>query len=218
MADDAVPPEKRRLILSLARPDAYVPLARAILGRMGYAIVSREEWQESPALAARTPELCIVDDRDPAALPGEPRIANTPLVVLSGRGQPALDDRRVVGAIARPAGLHELYRLFQQSLEAIARSGLRVPTNLPVRLRRAGHEWQGSVLSLSENGCLVRSPEPMDLGAELEVSFELPRAGRIETRAETSYHLIRDTGLVFQSTSAAQRDAIRSYVTESLAA
>jgi hypothetical protein len=218
MADDAVPAEKRRLILSLARPDAYVPLARAILGRMGYAIVSREEWQQSPSLAARTPELCIVDDRDASALPSEPRIASTPLVVLCGRGQPALDDRRVVGAIARPAGLHELYRLFQQSLESVARGGLRVPTNLPVRLRSKGREWQGSVLSLSENGCLVRSPEPMDLGAELELCFELPRAGRIETRAETSYHLVRDSGLVFQATSAAQRDAIRSYVTESLAA
>jgi hypothetical protein len=74
------------------------------------------------------------------------------------------------------------------------------------------------VLSLSENGCLVRSPEPMDLGAELDVAFELPRAGLIETRAETSYHLVPDTGLVFQATPAAQRRAIQTYVTENLAA
>ena len=215
MADDAVPAEKRRLILSLARPEAYVPLARAILGRMGYAIVSPEEWKQSPALAVRSPELCIVDDRQLADLPAE---ASTPLVLLCGKGQPAFADRRVVGAIARPAGLHELYRLFQQSLETVARSALRVPTNLPVRLRSAGREWQGSVLSLSENGCLVRSPEPMDLGAELEVAFELPRSGLIETRAETSYQLVPDTGLVFQATSAAQRRAIQNYVTENLAA
>ena len=217
MADDAVPAEKRRLILTFARPDAYVPMARAILGRMGYAIVSPEEWQQT-SLATRAPELCIVDDREPAPLLAEPRFSNTPLVLLCGRGQPGLDDRRVVGAVARPGGLHELFRLFQQALETTARGGLRVPTNLPVRLRRAGREWQGSVLSLSENGCLVRSPEPLDLGAEFELCFELPRAGRIETRAETSYHLIHDTGLVFQATSAAQRSAIRSYVTESLAA
>ena len=214
MADDAVPAEKRRLILSLARPEAYVPLARAILGRMGYAIVSPEEWKQSPSLAERTPELCIVEDRRLA----EASFAATPLILLCGKGQPALDDRRVVGAIARPAGLHELYRLFQQSLEAVARGSLRVPTNLPVRLRSAGREWQGSVLSLSENGCLVRSPEPMDLGAELEVAFELPRAGLIETRAETSYQLVSDAGLVFQATPAAQRHAIRSYVAENLAA
>jgi len=58
----------------------------------------------------------------------------------------------------------------------------------------------------------------MDLGAELEVAFELPRAGLIETRAETSYHLVSDTGLVFQATPAAQRRAIHTYVTENLAA
>jgi len=214
MADDAVPAEKRRLILSLARPEAYVPLARAILGRMGYAIVSPDEWKQSPSLAERLPELCIVEDRQLA----EASYAATPLIVLCGRGQPMLDDRRVVGAIARPAGLHELYRLFQQSLETVARGGLRVPTNIPVRLRSAGREWQGSVLSLSENGCLVRSPEPMDLGAELEVAFELPRAGLIETRAETSYQLVPDTGLVFQATPAASRRAILSYVAENLAA
>jgi hypothetical protein len=218
MADDAVPTEKRRLILSLARPEAYVPLARAILGRMGYAIVSAEEWKQSPSLAERTPELCIVEDLQLAELLAEASFAATPLILLCGKGQPVLEDRRVVGAIARPAGLHELYRLFQQSLEAVARGSLRVPTNLPVRLRSAGREWQASVLSLSENGCLVRSPEPMDLGAELEVAFELPRTGLIQTRAETSYQLVSDTGLVFQATSAAQRRAIQSYVADHLAA
>ena len=218
MADDAVPAEQRRLILSFARPEAYVPLARAILGRMGYAIVSPEEWKQSPSLAERSPELCIVEDRQLQELPTEGSFAATPVVVLCGKGQPVPDDRRAVGAIARPAGLHELYRLFQRALEAVARSSLRVPTNLPVRLRSQGREWQGAVLSLSENGCLVRSPEPLDLGAELEVAFELPRAGLIETRAETSYQLAPDTGLVFQSTPAAQRRAIQSYVTENLAA
>jgi hypothetical protein len=58
----------------------------------------------------------------------------------------------------------------------------------------------------------------MDLGAELEVAFELPRTGLIETRAETSYQLVPDTGLVFQATPAAQRRAIQNYVTENLAA
>jgi len=218
MSDEAVPPEKRRLILSFARPDAYVPMARAILGRMGYAIVSPEEWQESEALAARSPELAVVEERRLAELPDGPPFAALPLILISAKGVPPLEDRRVVGAIVRPAGLHELYRLLQQALEATARSCIRVPTNLPVRLRRAGREWHGSVLSLSENGCLVRTPEPMDLGAELEVAFELPRAGLIETRAESSYQLVSDMGLVFQSTPAASRRAILSYVESHLAA
>jgi hypothetical protein len=193
-------------------------LARAILGGIGYAIVSPEEWQDSPVFAERAPELCIVDERRLDELPDAPTFATTPLILLCGSGRSKVEDRRVVGAIARPAGLHELYRLFQQSLETVARGSLRVPTNLPVRMRRAGREWQGSVLSLSENGCLVRTPEPMELGAELEVAFELPRAGLIETRAESSYQLHPDTGLVFQATPAASRRAILSYVEAHLAA
>ena len=218
MADEAVPSEKRRLILSFARPDAYVPLARAILGRMGYAIVPPEEWKESRALAERSPELGIVEERRLADLPDGPPFATLPLILLSARGIPPAEDRRVVGIIVRPAGLHELYRLLQRGLETMPRSSMRVPTNLPVRLRSAGREWHGSVLSLSENGCLVRTPEPVDLGAQLEVAFELPRAGLIETRAETSYQLVSDAGLVFQSTPAASRRAILSFVEQHLAA
>jgi hypothetical protein len=218
MSDEAVPAEKRRLILSLARPEAYVPMARAILGRMGYAIVSPEEWEEGEALSARTPELAILEDRRLAELSDGSPFAALPLILLTARGVPPAEDRRVVGAIVRPAGLHELYRLLQQALEATARSYVRVPTNLPVRMRHAGRELHGSVLSLSENGCLVRTPEPMDLGAELEVAFELPRAGLIETRAESAYQLVSDTGLVFQSTPAASRRAIQSFVEQHLAA
>jgi hypothetical protein len=85
-------------------------------------------------------------------------------------------------------------------------------------MRGADREWSGSVLSLSENGCLLRTQEPMPLGSSLELSFDLPRTGRIETRAEASYQLIPDFGLVFQSTPAASREAIRTFVEAHLAA
>ena len=213
-----VPAEKRHLILSLARPEAYVPMARSILGRIGYSILSPDEWRENEALAEQAPGLCILEDRQLAELSAGSVIAATPLVVLCGRSRAPIEDRRVVGVVARPAGLHELFRLFQEALEPLARTSLRVLTNLPVRLRREGREWQGSLLSLSENGCLVRSPEPIELGAQLDVAFELPRSGRIETQAETSYQLLPDTGLVFQATPPATRRAILSFVEELLAA
>ncbi len=218
MADTGVPMEQRRVVLSLARPTAYVPLARAILGRMGYAIVPLEEWQSLPPLAQRDPQLCLVEERVLDELPGGEPFDRLPIVLLTGRDARAREDRRVAGAISQPAGLHELYRLLQQLLEPKPRSALRVPTNLPARMRGADREWTGSVLSLSENGCLLRTPEPVSLGSELEIAFELPRAGRIETRAEASYLLVPDFGLVFQATPAASREAIRSFVEEHLAA
>jgi hypothetical protein len=210
--------ERRRLIISIARPSAFVPLSRSILGRMGYVIVPLEEWQSYPPLSKREPLLVLVDDRMFASLPeGEP-FDRLPILLLTGRDPGRIEDRRVLGAISQPAGLHELYRLLQQLIEPQPRGSLRIPTNLPARMRGADREWTGSVLSLSENGCLLRTPEPMPLGSALEISFELPRAGRIETRAEASYQLIPDFGLVFQSTPAASRHAIRSFVEERLAA
>jgi hypothetical protein len=209
--------EKRRLVVSIARPSAFVPLSRAILGRMGYAIVPLEEWQAVPPLAQREPTLALVDDRMFASLPAGEPFDRLPILLLTGREPGRIEDRRVRGAISQPAGLHELYRLLQQLLEPAPRGALRVPTNLPARMRATDREWTGSVLSLSENGCLLRTPEPMPLGSALEISFELPRSGRIETRAEASYQLIPDFGLVFQSTPAASRNAIRSFVEERLA-
>lgn len=212
------PEEKRRLIVSVARPTAFVPLSRAILGRIGYAIVPLEEWQAYPPLSKREPLLALVDDRMFAGVPAEEPFDRIPILLLTGRDPGHIEDRRVIGAISQPAGLHELYRLLQQILEPEPRGSLRVPTNLPARLRGADREWTGSLLSLSENGCLLRTPEPMPLGSALELSFELPRVGRIETRAEASYQLIPDFGLVFQSTPAASRHAIRNFVEENLAA
>jgi hypothetical protein len=185
---------------------------------MGYAIVTSAEWEESQDLRARPPELGVVEDRRFWELPERDDRAALPLNLIATRGGPNVTDRRLVGAVPCPAGLHELYRLLQQALEPVARSAMRVPTNLPVRMRQAGREWLGAVLSLSENGCVVRSPEPMMLGAELEVSFELPRSGLIETRAESAYQLVADTGLVFQSTPAASRRAILSFVEQQLIA
>jgi hypothetical protein len=213
-----VPDARRRLIVSVARPSAFVPLSRSILGRIGYAIVPFEEWLAYPPLSKREPQLALVDDRLFAQLPVDAPFDRIPILLLTGRDPGRIDDSRVIGAISQPAGLHEIYRLLQQILEPEPRGSLRVPTNLPARMRGADREWSGSVLSLSENGCLLRTPEPMPLGSALEISFELPRAGRIETRAEASYQLMPDFGLVFQSTPAASRNAIRSFVEEHLAA
>jgi hypothetical protein len=208
----------RRLILSVAPPDAYVPLARAILGRMGYAIISLDDWRERPALAARQPELAIVEDRRLGELADYPFFAASPIILLTQKGVEDSDDRRVIGALARPAGVHELYRLLQQALEDRPRGSLRVATHLPAQLRVRGRDCQGALLSISENGCLVRAPEPMPLGTEIALSFELPHRGRIDTTAQTTYQLRPATGVVFQSTSAAMRSAIRSFVEEHLAA
>ena len=215
----ANPRTARWLIISYARADAYVPLARVILARMGYSIVPAEEWEDLPtADRDRTPDLRIVDERRLGEIPEDEGLSEVPMIVLTGRNGVSGVDLRVKGAVARPAGLHEIYRLIQQTIEDTPRSTPRVDTHLMARCRNGEREWHGAVLSLSENGCLLRTPEPVNLGSQIEISFDLPRLGTIETEAEFAYQLVPDTGLIFHRTPAASREAILSFVEESLAA
>jgi hypothetical protein len=215
----ANPQKPRWLIVSYARSEAYVPLARVILARMGYSIVSAEEWEDLPtADRDRTPDLRIVDERRLGEIPEDEGLSEVPMIVLTGRHGVSGVDPRIIGAVARPAGLHEIYRLIQQTIEDTPRSTPRVDTHLMARCRNGEREWHGAVLSLSENGCLLRTPEPVNLGSQIEICFDLPRTGTIETQAESAYQLVPDTGLIFHRTPAAFREAILSFVEESLAA
>jgi hypothetical protein len=92
-----------------------------------------------------------------------------------------------------------------------------VPTHLPARCRREGHEWRTSILSISENGCLMRSPDDLLLGAQIEVDFELPREGRIQVQGDVAYQLVPDVGVVFNAAPPRVRQAIQLYVGEALA-
>ena len=194
-----------------------MPLARAVLSNMGYAIVTEEEVGElPPILVGKEPELRIVDERRMGEVPEDDPSALVPIIVLTGRQGVTGADPRILGAVRRPAGLHELYRLIQQGLEERPRSAPRVATNLPARCRLEEREWRASVLSLSENGCLLRTTAPLRLGTELEIAFELPQVGTVETRAESAYQLLPDLGLVFQATPAASHEAILSFVESNL--
>ena len=113
--------------------------------------------------------------------------------------------------------MHDVYRVAQQLLEDTPRSTPRVPVHLAARCHREGKEWLAVVLSLSENGCLLRTPEPLLLGTRLELSFDLPRSGALRLEAENAYQLLPDFGLIFHATAPAHRDAIRSYVSDALA-
>lgn len=205
----------RHLVLVYAREHAFVPMTRTILSRLGYALLDPEAWRESPFWAEREPELLVVDEPrlvEVEAIPSR----STPILLLTGSRGATTDGPRLLGAVHKPAGLHELYRLLQQALEGTPRTSPRVGVDLPTQVKRDGREWPGELLSLSESGCLLRSSEPLPLGSAVELCFELPDGGRIETRAASTYQLLPDTGLVFEATPAAGRQAIADFVEREL--
>jgi hypothetical protein len=206
----------QRLLVSHAGPEAYAPLARVILTKLGYQIVEPDDLPAAAAeLGLERPHLRLVDERTLADVEEEEG-PPVPIIVLCGRHGVSGVDPRIVGAIRRPAGLHEIYRLVQQVLEDTPRSTPRVPTHLTARCRRNGRVWRGAVLSLSENGCLLRSPETLLLGSRIALGFDLPRRGVIELNAEVSYQLVPDLGLIFSATPPDVREAISGYVTDVL--
>lgn len=220
MSTVPIPPQApaRRLLVTHAQPEAFAPLARSILARTGYRIVSVEELDQlPPSIGLRRPDLRLVDERRLAEVPEDGEGGSVPIILLTGRHGVSGVDPRIVGAVARPAGLHELYRLVQMVLEESPRNTPRVPTHLPARCRRDGREWTASILSLSENGCLLRCTEPVTLRTEVELEFALPRAGSLWTPAEVAYQIPPDFGLVFYSTPAAVRRSIAEFVLESMA-
>ena len=220
MSAAPIPPDApaRRLLVSHAQPDAFAPRARAILNRTGYRIVGVEELAGlPPSIAGRRPDLRLVDERRLGEVPDDGEAGSVPIILLTGRHGVSGVDPRIVGAVPRPAGLHELYRILQSVLEEAPRSAPRVATHLPARCRKGSREWTGTVLCLSENGCLLRCAEPLPLRSDVELEFSLPRAGSLVTLAEVAYQLPPDLGLVFHATDAAVRRAVAAFVLENTA-
>ena len=123
-----------------------------------------------------------------------------------------------MGAVKRPAGLHDLYQLLQQLFEDAPRSTPRIATQLRARLESGGQHWQGRVLSLSENGCLIRSPGAMLLGQQIRLEIALPETAPIAIEAEAAYQLLPDTGLVFHDLAPGHREALGRFVNDTLLA
>jgi len=211
-------PVVRRIVLTHAGREGFTDMTRTILAKLGYPILSPEDFAHRCEHSGFVePALRIVDERQLADVPEDAWPA-LPIVVLSGRHGVTGVDPRIVGAVRRPAGMHELYRLIQEVLEDTPRATPRTPTHLQARCEWDGKEWSGTILSLSESGCLLRSTEPQMLGARLRIRFSMPPLGSLELEADVAYQLIPELGMVFQSTQPAERAMIAEFIRRTLTA
>lgn len=204
-----------RLVAAYASAQSFSPIAAKILPKIGYEIVPVEQYAQR---ACRPPDVQVAEEERLTEIYETTAASSIPTIVLTGwRGAPVVDGRIVVGAVRAPAGLHELYRVLQAALEELPRAVPRAPTRLRARCRRDTMEWDARVLSLSENGCLIKSSVVPPLGAVLDLCFELPHAGLIQTQASASYQVMPRLGLVFHATRPEYRRAIATFVTHELA-
>ena len=214
MAQAASP---RCVLVSHAAPTAFAPMTRPILAKLGYRILDTEEFAlELERDEYARPDLRLVDERRLVEVDHEDPAV--PIVLLTGRQGVTGADSRIVAALRRPAGLHDLYRIVQQVLEDRPRSSPRVPTHLRAQCEQANRAWAATVVSLSENGCLLRSPEPMPLGGQVTLRLALPRHGELELSGDVAYQLVPDVGIVFHAVTTSVREILSGFVSEALAA
>ena len=211
----------KRKILFDARSEALGPWTRVILARLGYPLLSPEEFdvarREDPDLHA---DLLLIDEsrfEESTHFEDASGVA-PPVILLTGKHGVRSRDERVVAGIRRPAGLHDLYCLMQQIFEDTPRSTPRVQTQLQARCARRDQLWESRILSISENGCLMRSAESVPLGQRIQIDLDLPGMGSVSLEAEAAYQLLPDIGLVFSSLAPEQRTALEEFVTHTILA
>lgn len=196
--------EPRFAIASHAADSDYAPTSRVLLWKLGYALLPPEE-------AARPALRVVREDR----LDEVPAGAE-PIILLSRARHSASCHPRVVGTIRRPAGLHELYRLFQAATEAHPRAVPRVPCSLRAHADTAERRYALTVTSLSENGCLVAGEPLPALDARLALDIELPWGERVGGPVVAAYAQGDQLGLVFHDIKLAERTKLVRAVTKLL--
>jgi PilZ domain len=190
-----------------------------MLTRLGYRILRPEDFalalEAEPGLV---PDLLLVDERELPEVTTEedPYGRPVPIILLCSRQGATGADTRIIGAVKRPAGLHDLYRLMQQVFEDTPRTTPRVATQLRARCESRGEHWEGRVLSLSENGCLIRTSEVIRLGEKVRLELVLTQNDPIEVEAEAAYQLLPDIGLVFHAVEPSSREKLGRFVADTI--
>jgi hypothetical protein len=197
--------EPRFAIASHAADSDYAPTSRVLLWKLGYALLPPEQ--------AGSPALRVVrDDR----LDEVPSPTAEPIILLTRSRRPKPAHPRVVGTVRRPAGLHELYRLFQAATEAHPRAVPRVPCALRAVANGDAQRFELRVTSLSENGCLVAGERLPALDARLSLEIELPWGESVGGPAVAAYEQGDQLGLVFHDIRLAARKKLAKAVTQLL--
>jgi hypothetical protein len=195
--------EPRFSIASHAAETDYAPTSRVLLWKLGYALLPPEE--------AGTPALRVVREDRLGEIPGP---TTEPIILLTRARKSCPQDPRVVGTVRRPAGLHELYRLFQAATEAHPRAVPRVACALEASADSDAHRFALTVTSLSENGCLVRGPRLPALDTRLALDIELPWGEHVGGPAVAAYEQGDQLGLVFHDIKLAERKKLVKAVTQ----
>ena len=208
---------EHRTVISFVPPEEFEPRVCRALGKLGYEIVAPGN-EQAPA------DLWLIDDKSYARIDSD-MTPPVPVVMLS-RDPTVLAEDYVVGVLQPPARFDNLYVALQTALEADPRRFPRVTTARQARSVAGYQICSGAVVSLSEGGCLFRSPEEPPTKPAIRLYFSLPGNQTLTVRARTAYQKTYqrtqggELGLEFVGlgSASAVSVAIKKYVIDQLLA
>ncbi len=184
-------------VLIAAPPDVVAALDRSILKRGGVErILAPEPERAFDAVRASRPDLVIVGDTpggDTCALlrriRADPETRNVQLAAIS-----RLPPSQAEEAELRRAGANVILAadlipdMSEESIDQFLDVPLRREARVPVRFVVWSHVGpdnppvDGESINVSVRGLLLQTPEPVDIGSKLELTFRLPD-DEVEIRA-----------------------------------
>jgi CheY-like chemotaxis protein len=219
-------------VLIAAPPELVAELDRSILKRRGVdRVLALEPDQAFEAIRTARPDLVILGEtagNDTCALlrriRTDPATRAASLAVIS-RVPPSpaeeADLRRAGANVVLTAEM--VPDMSEESIDQLLDVPLRREARVPVRFVVWSHvgpdnpPLEGRSINVSVRGLLLQTPEPVDIGAKLEISFRLPDDD-VEIRAvgkavrEHPWGEGKQIGVEFLILRDAARDRIRAYV------
>jgi CheY-like chemotaxis protein len=219
-------------VLIAAPPDLIAALDRSILKRSGVErVLALHADQAFEAIRTSKPDLVILgqtDGHDTCALlrriRADPGIRAASLAVISQRPPSQAEEADLRRAGANVVLTAEMVpEMSEESIDQLLDVPLRREARVPVRFIVWSHvgpdnpPMEGRSINVSVRGLLLQTPEPVDIGSKLELTFHLPD-DEVEIRAvgkavrEHPWGDGKQIGVEFLILRDAARDRIRAYV------
>ena len=209
----------------------FLEIEKTYLMRGGFEVITAESGQQAVEIAAgRRPHLILLDLEMPkmdgiqacAALRKNPDLKDTPIIIMSARGDKATHDRCVQAGctefLVKPEKPDELLGLVARILRVRRRVSERITVVFDVQGDHAGRQIVGRATDLSISGMCLETNVSLPANAILEMEFYLPkthyqvRLNGTVTRSEPNPEGGFRTGVQFSDLSQADQEQILEYV------
>ncbi len=213
-----------------------------LLRRMGFTVIPARNGKEVlQLLETILPDLVITDRKMPIMdgltvlkmMKGDPHLAAIPVIMVTAHfEQHAFDECMAsggVGFLTKPIKLLELHHVLRECVSYpnhLKRKNLRVAYGHKVMLKYENQQQEYYAVTLSEQGIYLRTPNPLPVGAAVEVELRVQTGQFFTFQGTVIYQKnlscdinLLDPGMAvkFHDLQARDAGALKAYIMDMLA-